>query len=130
VFQPELPEFVTLVLGVLEREGVKENTTLQAFDVSTLLEIKRQDTEVELSLLVDEGENYEQKLSELGFYPPVLSPSASLVDEKMMGFATQRQMRVIPWTVNEKAEMERLMDLGVSGIITDYPDVLVALVGK
>jgi glycerophosphoryl diester phosphodiesterase len=31
---------------------------------------------------------------------------------------------VIPWTVNEKAEMARLIDLGVHGIITDYPDRL------
>ena len=45
-------------------------------------------------------------------------------------FAESRQMRVIPWTVNERADMIRLMDLGVSGIITDYPDVLVALVGE
>jgi glycerophosphoryl diester phosphodiesterase len=31
---------------------------------------------------------------------------------------------VIPWTVNEAARMNTLIDWGVDGIITDYPDVL------
>jgi glycerophosphoryl diester phosphodiesterase len=33
-------------------------------------------------------------------------------------------MKVLPWTVNQRADMLRLMDWGVDGIITDYPDVL------
>jgi glycerophosphoryl diester phosphodiesterase len=33
-------------------------------------------------------------------------------------------LQVIPWTVNEVADMRRLMDWGVDGIITDYPDRL------
>ena len=36
--------------------------------------------------------------------------------------------RVIPWTVNDEASMRRLLFLGVDGIITDYPDRLLALV--
>jgi glycerophosphoryl diester phosphodiesterase len=33
-------------------------------------------------------------------------------------------LKVLPWTVNQRANMLRLMDWGVDGIITDYPDVL------
>jgi glycerophosphoryl diester phosphodiesterase len=33
-------------------------------------------------------------------------------------------LQVIPWTVNQKAQMERLIDWRVDGIITDYPDRL------
>jgi glycerophosphoryl diester phosphodiesterase len=33
-------------------------------------------------------------------------------------------LKVIPWTVNNPADMARLMDWGVDGIITDYPDRL------
>jgi glycerophosphoryl diester phosphodiesterase len=36
-------------------------------------------------------------------------------------------LKVIPWTVNEPAEMERLIALGVDGLITDYPDRLRAV---
>jgi len=34
---------------------------------------------------------------------------------------------VIPWTVNESADMRRLIGMGVDGIITDYPNRLRAL---
>jgi glycerophosphoryl diester phosphodiesterase len=33
-------------------------------------------------------------------------------------------LAVIPWTVNDRADMLRLIDAGVQGIITDYPDRL------
>ena len=33
----------------------------------------------------------------------------------------------MPWTVNERAEMERLIEVGVDGLITDYPDRLRAV---
>ena len=39
----------------------------------------------------------------------------------------ERGIRVVPWTVNDESAMERLIELGVDGIITDRPDLLVAL---
>jgi glycerophosphoryl diester phosphodiesterase len=31
-------------------------------------------------------------------------------------------MKVIPWTVNEVAEMKKLIEMGVDGLISDYVD--------
>jgi glycerophosphoryl diester phosphodiesterase len=36
-------------------------------------------------------------------------------------------LKVIPWTVNEVADAERLIEMGVDGVITDYPDRMIAL---
>lgn len=38
--------------------------------------------------------------------------------------AHRRGMAVVPWTVNDVATMEALIDVGVDGLITDRPDVL------
>jgi glycerophosphoryl diester phosphodiesterase len=37
--------------------------------------------------------------------------------------AHDRGLRVVPWTVNKRDDMRRLIRLGVDGLITDYPDV-------
>jgi glycerophosphoryl diester phosphodiesterase len=44
--------------------------------------------------------------------------------------ARSRGMDVHVWTVNETADMQRMIDLGVDGIITDRPDILLDLLGR
>ncbi|MEE1940091.1 glycerophosphodiester phosphodiesterase family protein [Streptomyces sp. TRM 70361] len=46
------------------------------------------------------------------------------VTAAMVARAHAAGMRVIPWTVNDPATMHKLIDDGVDGIITDYPDRL------
>lgn len=51
----------------------------------------------------------------------VISPTFRSVTPGMIAEAHELGLPVIPWTVNTTADMQRLMDLGVDGIITDYP---------
>lgn len=44
--------------------------------------------------------------------------------------AHERNLAVHAWTVNEPSEMRRLLDIGVDGVMTDYPDRLMALLGR
>ena len=50
-------------------------------------------------------------------------PQAGMVDAAYMRWARGKRYRVNVWTVNEPAEMERLLALGVDTLITDRPDV-------
>ncbi|MFE2059537.1 glycerophosphodiester phosphodiesterase family protein [Streptomyces sp. NPDC059446] len=43
-------------------------------------------------------------------------------DTKMVHDAHRRGLKVIPWTCDDPATVEALMDMGIDGIITDYPD--------
>jgi glycerophosphoryl diester phosphodiesterase len=43
-------------------------------------------------------------------------------DEKMISEAHARGLKVIPWTCDDNATVEALMDMGVDGIITNYPN--------
>jgi glycerophosphoryl diester phosphodiesterase len=63
-------------------------------------------------------------LKKLGFTATIYSPHYSLVTAELVQQCHQRHMLLIPWTVNDKKEIERLRQLGTDGVITDYPDLL------
>ncbi len=44
--------------------------------------------------------------------------------------AHKRGLQVHAWTINEESDMRRLLDLGVDGIISDYPDRLLRVLGR
>lgn len=52
---------------------------------------------------------------------------ARLVDARLVAAAHERGLAVHVWTVDDPGRMERLLDLGVDGIMTDRPTVLRAV---
>lgn len=55
---------------------------------------------------------------------PVGVPGLRLVDRRLLREAHRTGREVHVWTVDDRSEVERLLDLGVDGVITDAPDVL------
>lgn len=127
LFYPDAATFADLVLHEINSAGVSEWCTLQSFDVAVMKEVHQKAPTQRTALLIDEHEDFREKLAELGYYPQILSPWYELVNEKLMSFASEKQMSVIPWTVNEVEDMRRMIHLRVEGIITDYPDRLLPL---
>ncbi|RYF43342.1 MAG: glycerophosphodiester phosphodiesterase [Comamonadaceae bacterium] len=54
----------------------------------------------------------------------VWAPNGGAVTPELVKQAQALGLKVIPWTINNPAEMEKLIGWGVDGIITDYPDRL------
>ncbi|MEZ5142808.1 MAG: glycerophosphodiester phosphodiesterase [Acidimicrobiales bacterium] len=55
---------------------------------------------------------------------PTRARNVTIVDERFVRAAHGRGLAVHVWTIDERAEMERLLDLGVDGVMTDRPAVL------
>lgn len=124
IFHPEPEKFVDLLMAVINEGGASDRTTIQSFDVRTLQVAKTKYPKMKLVLLVENTETPEQNLQSLGFTPDIYSPDYALVDDDLISFAKEKGMKIIPWTVNEREEMNELIDMGVDGLITDYPNRL------
>ena len=128
-FHPEPATFVRLLIEAIDAGGIRDRAIIQSFDVRTLQVATRVAPDLDLALLIaselDDG--FDQNLESLGFEPEIYSPHYPLVTADLIAAARERGIRVIPWTVNEWEEMQRLKEMGVDGLITDYPDVGVKL---
>jgi glycerophosphoryl diester phosphodiesterase len=63
-------------------------------------------------------------------YAQIWSPKHDLVTPELVAEVQKLGMVVIPWTVNDEARMRELIGMGVDGIITDYPDILLRMLGR
>ncbi len=122
IFQPIPAVFAKLLYQEIIKEKMQKSVTIQSFDVRTLQEFKKFKIKIPLVLLVENKDGVEKNIENLGFEPNVYSPNYLLVDEAMVKYCHSRGIKVIPWTVNEIAEMEKIKLLNVDGIISDYPD--------
>lgn len=57
----------------------------------------------------------------------VVSPHFSSVTGEFVAAAHHRGLAVLPWTVNEPADLDAMLSAGVDGLVTDYPDRALAL---
>lgn len=121
-YQPEPKEFVQLVMEVIQDKNIQQKMNLQSFDVNILNEIHKSYPEVETAYLVS-NEGIEKNLNLLNYQPEIYSPHYALVkDTAFVDSIKTHGMQLIPWTVNELRAIERMIDLNVDGIITDYPE--------
>ena len=130
-FQPKPRAFARKVLKIVHDMNVEARSTIQSFDPRILRAVHSLRAEsgyaspVRIALLVGSGsaDALPGQLEDLGFTPAVYSPRHTIVNEALLRAAHDRGLRVVPWTVNERGDMRRLVRLGVDGLITDYPDV-------
>jgi glycerophosphoryl diester phosphodiesterase len=126
---PAIEEFVDLVVNAIKSKGTTSRTTIQSFDPRALQVLHKKYPSVITSLLIEDDDKrpLEEQLQQLGFTPSIYSPHFSLVTPALLEQCHQKKIKVIPWTVNSIEEIKRLKEMGVDGIITDYPDLFAQL---
>ncbi len=124
---PEPEKFVDILVKVVEKKKLIPWVVIQSFDVRTLQVLNRKYPHIKTSFLIGNTQSFEENMKLLGFKPFIISPNAKLVTAEFVNKSHQQNLKVIPWTVNTKEDIEKLKALGVDGIISDYPNLLVNL---
>ncbi|MFD7652426.1 glycerophosphodiester phosphodiesterase family protein [Actinosynnema sp. NPDC059797] len=147
-------QFVDVTHREILRSGFFRNVTVQSFDWGTLMLWREKDRRIPLVALTqpeflrpgspwtggldlaDFGGSVVKAVKSFG--ASALSPvhgnpqNGTVADPDYVPFTTKalvdeahaHGLKVIPWTVDDKPTMNKLIDDGVDGIITDYPDRL------
>ena len=139
--------FARAVIAAVREAGMQHRSSVQSFDWRTLATVQRDAPEigtVYLSAQRDWLDNIAAgtaggspwtagtRYSDHGSVPKMVkaagggiwSPYYGDITRGLLAEARSLGLRVIVWTVNAPADMERLIDWGVDGIITDYPNLL------
>jgi glycerophosphoryl diester phosphodiesterase len=122
IFQSQPAPYVAAVIATIDSLGIAERCLLQSFDPAILEAIREQRPGIPLAFLVEESRGVAADLSLLSFVPEVYSPWFPLVDRRVLRQVRELGMDLVVWTVNEPQDIRRMLDLGVDGIISDYPD--------
>lgn len=125
VFHPGPEEFVDLLMAVIKEKGIENRTIIQSFDFRTLKYLHKKYPSIKTAMLIEGSykRSFEDQIADLGFTPTIYSPAYQLVTDELIRKCHDLNIKVIPWTVNEKAKIEELKKMGVDGIISDYPDL-------
>ncbi|MBL0124281.1 MAG: glycerophosphodiester phosphodiesterase [Betaproteobacteria bacterium] len=138
-------EFARMAIAEIRKAGMATRTMVQSFDWSTLQAIQKEAPEIRtmylssprtLALAADgtpspwlAGFNPERFA---GSVPKAIkaangkiwAPNQTFLTPAMLAEARSMGIIVIPWTVNDPAMMNKLLDMGVDGIISDRPDLV------
>lgn len=140
-------EFARALIALIRAEKLESRVTIQSFDWRTLQAVQQEAPQIAtvyLSVQQAWQDNIHagaasspwtagKHVSRFGGSLPKLvqaaggaiwSPYFGDVTAAAVRDAQQLGLKVVVWTVNEELDMVRMIDLGVDGIISDYPDRL------
>jgi len=151
---PDPIAFASMVVDAVQTAGMQNRVVVQSFDWRTLVQMRKLAPDIPTSCLTIETSNTNNVRSRDGgasawtagldlrdfdgSLPKMVkkagcriwSPFWRNVSTDRVDEAHALGLTVLPWTVNDPKDMQRLIDLNVDGIITDYPDRLRNVLGR
>lgn len=108
-------DMVDSLIGSLDALDLRHRAIISSFDIGLLEELNEEDCELKLALAVKDSSTRA---------PPWITgwhPTCETLTEKQIQIASKADQWVLPWTVNEVTEINRIIADGADGIITDAP---------
>ena len=129
------PGMIEALLDLLQDHDLRESAVerkqvlIQSFDPASLRSIRELDPELPLVQLLPrqalDDRSAAEVLEEVAGYARGVGANHTLVDAEFMAAARERGLFVHAWTVNDAEGMDRLLELRVDGVFTDFPDRLI-----
>lgn len=116
------------VVSMVEIYDVVDRVLVQSFDHAAIIRLRALNREIPVGALVAQA-----PLEPALLRPETVSaicPGAHVLTEALLAEIRRAGLDCFVWTVNEPAQMDRLVGWGVSGIITDRPGLLRARLGR
>jgi len=113
--------FARALIAAIRAAGMAGRSTVQSFDWRTLHVVEREAPEIGTVYLTGSRRAGSQPRAVHDAGGRIWSPGFEAVDSAAMIEARALGLKVVPWTANEPGYIERLLDLNVDGLITDYP---------
>jgi glycerophosphoryl diester phosphodiesterase len=134
------PSIIKPLCNLIRTRKMIDKTIVGSFRQEVIDEFRRECPEVATSASPSEVSKF-LALSKTGvsesYKPPMQAlqvpqnlGALEVVSKEFVENAHRRNLKVHVWTVNETADMQRLIEMGVDGIMTDYPDRLLNLLGR
>ena len=134
------PSIAGPLCAMLRKHGLQQQVLVASFGSQALDEFRQHCPEVATSfsqpettwlvLLHKLGLAHLYPLKGVALQVPVESSGISIVTPRFVQDMHNRGLQVQVWTINDEQQMRELIELGVDGIITDYPNRLRSVVGK
>ncbi len=124
-FHPAPAEFVELLVKEIKDNQMEDFVIIQSFDFRTLQYLHQHYPSIKTAMLVEavSKSSFRKQIKDIGFTPTIYSPEAIMVIPELIKDCHELNIKIIPWTVNDKKRIEELKQMGVDGIITDYPNL-------
>jgi glycerophosphoryl diester phosphodiesterase len=115
------------VVQAVRTSGMLERVSVRSFDHRSVLALHRLEPRLPAAVLVADTAPVSPALLARQADAGTYCPGLEFLDEAQVRQAHAEGIRVVPWTVNDPVDWVRLLEWGVDGITTDYPDRLAAL---
>ncbi|NOV03513.1 glycerophosphodiester phosphodiesterase [Paenibacillus planticolens] len=112
-------------VDIINAHGFEKQCTVTSFDAGLLHTVRKLNPRIKTGLLIGQKTDT-AALWESQDYD-VVSAAYPLINEQFMKEAALHNKEVYAWTVNDEDVMKRMLELGVTSIITNVPDVLIRL---
>lgn len=127
-YEVACPKAATTLVSLIQKSGIKEKIIVQSFDPSCLVTVRALDSSIQtLNLNFASATLAVTSSAAAGF--TYASPAFDLPDlnSSTVNLAKQLNVKINPYTVDTSADLKKMIELKVDGVITNYPACMLTI---